>query len=245
MIKSYSLERMETKLNKKTVLMNEIKPKIKAFIFDMDGTIINTESAWQNVTKHVLKMYRGIEKLTEEQQKFLYSLSGLGLENAASEVKRYFDLKQSIDEIVTQKTQAVDLYFNDVNFIEGFEQFHKRLQEHAFPTSIATNADPVTLRKLSQQMNFKHFFGNNLYCSADVGNKAKPDPAVFLHAARQLGVAPHECVVFEDSIAGFKAAQAAGIKCIAIKSETNQHCIDLAQQSIANYHEAEEALKKI
>jgi HAD superfamily hydrolase (TIGR01509 family) len=236
---------METKLNKKTVLMNEIKQKIKAFIFDMDGTIINTEPAWQNVTKHVLKMYQGIEKLTEDQQQFLYSLSGLGLENAASEVKRYFDLKQSIDEIIAQKTQAVDLYFNDVNFIEGFEQFHKRLQENNFFTSVATNADPATLRKLSQQMNFKQFFGNNLYCSADVGNKAKPDPAVFLHAARQLGVAPHECVVFEDSIAGFKAAQAAGIKCIAIKNENNQQFIDLAQQSIANYHEAEEALKKI
>jgi beta-phosphoglucomutase-like phosphatase (HAD superfamily) len=225
--------------------MNEIKQKIKAIIFDMDGTIINTEPAWQNVTRHVLKVYQGIEKFTEEQQQFLQSLSGVGLEKAASEVKRYFDLKQSIDEIIEQKTQAVDLYFKEIRFIEGFELFHKRLQEHAVPTSIATNADPTTLRKLSQQMNFQQFFGNNLYCSADAGNKPKPDPAVFLHAAQQLGVAPHECVIFEDSIAGFKAAQAAGIKCIAIKSDSNQDCINLAQQSIVNYHEAEEALKKI
>jgi HAD superfamily hydrolase (TIGR01509 family) len=236
---------MELKNYKKTVLMNEIKQKIKAIIFDMDGTIINTEPAWQNVTKHVLKMYRGIEKFTEDQQRFLLTLSGVGLEKAALEVKRYFDLKQSIDEIIAHKTQAVDLYFKEVNFVEGFEQFHKRLQEHSLPTSVATNADPVTLRKLSQQMNFEQFFGTNLYCSADVGNKAKPDPALFLHAAHQLGVAPHECVVFEDSIAGFKAAQAAGIKCIAIKNNANQDCIDLAQRSIANYHEAEEALKKI
>jgi beta-phosphoglucomutase len=225
--------------------MNEIKQKIKAVIFDMDGTIINTEPAWQNVTKHVLKMYRGIEKFTTEQQRFLQTLSGVGLEQAALEVKRYFDLKQSIDEIMEHKKQAVDLYFKEIHFIEGFETFHKRLQEYSLPTSIATNADPLTLRKLSHQMNFGQFFGSHLYCSADAGNKHKPDPAVFLYAARQLGVAPEECVIFEDSIAGFKAAQAAGIKCIAIKSESNQNCINLAQQAIANYHEAEDALKKI
>lgn len=225
--------------------MNEIKQKIKAIIFDMDGTIINTEPAWQNVTRHVLKIYQGIEKFTEEQQRFLQTLSGVGLEQAALEVKRYFDLKQSIDEIIEHKKQAVDIYFNEVNFIEGFELFHRRLQEHALPTSIATNADPATLQKLAQQMNFKQFFGTNLYCSADADNKPKPDPAVFLHAAQQLGVAPHECVVFEDSIAGFKAAQAAGIKCIAIKSESNHDHITLANKAIANYHEAEEALKNL
>ena len=53
--------------------MDEIKNKVKAIIFDMDGTIVDTERAWRNVTLDVLK-YRGIDKLTSDQEKFLETL---------------------------------------------------------------------------------------------------------------------------------------------------------------------------
>ena len=94
-------------------------------------------------------------------------------------------------------------------------------------------------------MDLTQFFGANQYCIAAVGNKAKPNPAIFLHAAKQLNVEPHECVVFEDSIAGFKAAQAAGMKCIAIKNSLNKDSLELVDSAIESYHEAEEALKKL
>jgi len=84
-----------------------------------------------------------------------------------------------------------------------------------------------------------------MYCVADVNFVPKPDPAIFLHSASQLGVKPEDCVVFEDSIFGFNAAKAAGMKCIGIKNELNLKHLDKVNDAIENYYQAEDALKKI
>jgi beta-phosphoglucomutase-like phosphatase (HAD superfamily) len=225
--------------------MEEIKSKVKAIIFDMDGTIINTEQAWKNVTIDVLKA-RGFTTFTPEQEMFLDSLSGTSLPIAVDKLKQFFNLPHPTEELIEHKIQLARHYLSqDVFFIEGFESFHKRLQTIALPTSIATNASPETLIQMEQKLKLSQFFGKNLYCSADVGFKAKPDPAVFLHAAQQLGAMPNECIVFEDSIPGFQAAKAAGMRCIAIKNNINKHFLDQVTNAINSYHEAEEVLKKL
>lgn len=225
--------------------MNFIKNNIKAIIFDMDGTIVKTEHIWVEANKSLLYR-RGYPILTDTQKEFFESMSGVGLIHSASVIKKEFNLSDPV-EILAKETEeiALKLFETDLEFIEGFEQFHKKLQLIAMPTSIATNASGESLKKFSQKMNFKQFFGNNMYCIEMVGNIAKPDPAIFLHAAKQLNALPHECIVFEDSIVGFNAARAAGMKCIAIKSDTNKNSISLANSAISSYHEAEEALKKI
>jgi HAD superfamily hydrolase (TIGR01509 family) len=229
--------------------MERIKSKIKAVIFDMDGTIIDTEHVWNQATKSVLSK-RGFTEFSDQQKEVLKSLSGSGLSNCSEIIKREFVLTDSSETLITEiKEAAHRLFENEVKFIEGFEQFHKKLQQLSIPTSIATNADLSCLTILNKKMNLEQFFGKNLFCISMVNNKAKPDPKIFLHAAEKLNVKPSECVVFEDSIAGFKAAKAAGMKCIAIKNKVNHSSIytklDLVQKSINSYHEAEEALIKL
>lgn len=225
--------------------MNEIKNKVKAIIFDMDGTIIDTETVWRNVTLDVLNK-NGFAQLNDDQEKFLETLAGMGLTNAVIALKDYFNLSQSVQELTEHKLELASFHLDtQVAFINGFEAFHKKLQDHNIPTSIATNAAREHLSQLVKSMNFEQYFGQNMYCIADVENKAKPDPAVFLHAAEKLGVAPSECIVFEDSLYGFQAAKAAGMKCIAIKNKLNHHLLDHVHDSIESYHEAEEVLKKL
>lgn len=225
--------------------MESIKSKFKAIIFDMDGTIIKTEHIWRNVTKEVL-VQRGFDTAKPEKIEFLNSLSGMGMHNAVTALKTRFNLADSVEELIAQKIAIADMMFQEqVEFIEGFEVFHEKLQLHTIPTSIATNATPENLRTLATKLNFEKFFGANMYCTADVAYKAKPDPAVFLHAAQMLGVRPEECIVFEDSLPGFLAAKAAGMKCIAIKNSLNHSLLDKVHGAIESYHEAEEILKKI
>ncbi len=226
--------------------MDRIKNKVKAIIFDMDGTIINTEIAWQNATLDVLK-HHGVVTLTPAQEEFLHTLSGMGMSNAVIALKEQFNLPHAAEDIAAHKIERANVHFKNggVEFIEGFELFHNLLQQHAIPTSIATNACPENLVHLKESMNLHQFFGPNIYCIADVNNKAKPDPALFLHAAKQLGIDPSECVVFEDSWYGFQAAKAAGMKCIAIKNGKNQHLLEHVHDAIDSYHEAVEVLKKI
>jgi len=225
--------------------METLTKNIKAVIFDMDGTIIKTEHAWSQATHDLLRQ-RGFPTLTKKQHTALTSLSGIGLLEAAKIIKTAFNLTESIEQISDEiKLLAHKIFETDLQFIDGFEKFHKKLQSLSIPTSIATNADLASLLFLNQKMSLNKFFGGNLYSIEMIGNKAKPKPDIFLHAAKQLNVKPSECVVFEDSLFGFQAAIAAGMKCIAIKNQTNQKNIGLAQHAISSYDEAEEALAKI
>jgi HAD superfamily hydrolase (TIGR01509 family) len=226
--------------------MDSIKNKVHAIIFDMDGTIINTESAWKNATLDTIKKFSGLTEFTDEQIKFLHTLSGTGLYIAINAIKEQFNITNPVEEIADFKIKTADFYLaQDIAFIEGFESFHKKLQAIAMPTGVATNASRENLLNLAQRLNFTQFFGNHLYCSMDAGNKPKPDPAVFLHTAQKLGANPENCIVFEDSLAGFTAAKAAGMKCIAIKNDVNKHYLDQAHSAIATYHDAEDIIKKI
>lgn len=225
--------------------MNEIKKTVKAVIFDMDGTIIKTEHIWKQVTLDTLA-YCGVKELTPEQQTIIKTMSGIGLNQSSLLLKKTFDLSHTQEEIIEKKVALAQEYFEkQIEFIEGFAEFHAKLQLNAIPTSIATNADSKSLQRLAQKLNLDSFFGKNMYCVADVNFVPKPDPALFLYSASKLGAKPEDCIVFEDSIFGFNAAQAAGMKCIGIKNELNEKHLDKVYESIENYYQAEDILKKI
>jgi len=224
--------------------MKILKNKIKAIIFDMDGTIINTETAWRNATIDFLSQKGHF--VSHDDGAFLKSLSGIGLVQAMTAIKKRYEISESVEILVNQKIAIANEHLKQSSeFIEGFIDFHKKLRDSEIPSSIATNSSPENLIGLVEKMNFKDFFGDHIYCIADVNHKPKPDPALFLHAAQKLNVRPEECVVFEDSIYGFEAARAAGMKCIAIKSDNNHDQLHHTHDAIATYHEAEEALKKL
>lgn len=224
--------------------MEDIKHKIKAVIFDMDGTIIKTEHIWKKVTVDVLK-HQGVETLSDQDHAFLDSLAGMSLKKAAHELKEKFNLPDSAEDIFGLKLTLANTYFHkQLEFIHGFEQFHTKLQQFMIPSGLATNAHPDHLKTIVETMNFKRLFGENIYSIEHV-QKPKPDPDLFLHTAAMLGAKPEECIVFEDSIHGFKAAQAAGMKCIALKNSNNKNLLDLVQDAIESYDQAEDALRKI
>ncbi|MBL4588328.1 HAD family phosphatase [Candidatus Babeliales bacterium] len=227
--------------------MHLIKQHIKAVIFDMDGTIIQTEPLWDRITSDTLRLCNiYVEKLTDRDKSYLNSLSGAGFREALQMLKQYFKLSISLDEFVHQTKEISSQTFNaPIQFINGFENFHTLLQEHKVPSGIATNAHRENLDFLSEKLNFNKFFGKHLYASSDVGNRAKPDPALFLHTAKQLGVQPHECVVFEDSPYGFKAAQDAGMPCVAIAHSRNSKYRHMAHGVIHSYDEAMNILHDI
>ncbi len=227
--------------------MHIIKQHFKAIIFDMDGTIIKTENAWQSIAHETLQVCNiTIEELPEEDHFFLKKLAGAGFIEAFSMMKDYFKLTMPLDHFIEHaKIIAHKKFETEIDFIHGFQEFHSVLQEHQIPSGLATNAHRTHLDLLANKLNFHRFFDKHLYASSDVENRAKPDPALFLHTAQQLGVLPHECIVFEDSKYGFQAAQAAGMRCIAIEHPNNFNDRHLVHGSIASYHDALEALRRL
>jgi len=229
--------------------MNRVKPHLEGVIFDMDGTILDTEQIWEDATFDLLAAH-GIQKhtLSAREEELFEQMIGSGLDKAVEIMKDGFQIPRLTHEEIKREILArVNAKFaHDVKFIHGFEAFHKNLMLAGIPSSVATNCDPVTLKGLSDKMKFVEFFGQNVYCVADVNNKPKPDPALFLHAAEKIKANPTKCIVFEDSLWGFKAALSAGMKCIGIKNRNNKDLLaEHTQGFVESYTAAEEEIIKV
>lgn len=87
------------------------------------------------------------------------------------------------------------------------------LQEKGTLQAVASSAPQANIEVIVDELNIRNYFSALISASSMPG---KPNPAVFLEAARQLGLEPKHCVVIEDSVAGVAAARYAGMKCIAV-----------------------------
>lgn len=209
--------------------------KYKAIIFDMDGTIIDSNHIWQKVTRDLITSKGGTippkkMEMLEEQ------LRGLALHASCSLIKETIDLDHDLEELIAEKQQrALDFYHEYIGFIDGFKNFHKRVQQENLKVSIATNADDHTLKTAVKKLNLKEMFGNHIYNISHVNNKHKPAPDLYLHAAEKLGIEPKECVAIEDSGHGIKAAVDAGMFCIGINTGNDRKHLKEAHLVIDHY----------
>lgn len=189
----------------------------KAFIFDLDGVIVDTAKyhflAWKKIANQL-----GIE-FTEENNELLKGVSRvrsldiileLGNKEASQEDKNTWLVQKNEDYL----SQLVDMDSSEI--LPGVFAVLQFLKEHNQP--IALGSASKNARPILEKTRILHYF-DAIVDGNDVTN-AKPDPEVFLIAAQLLNIEPKNAIVFEDSVAGIQAANIAKMTSIGIGDET-------------------------
>jgi len=192
----------------------QMTSKYKAFIFDMNGTMIDDmgyhESAWYDVLVNQLKA-----PLTLEQVR--YQLYG----TAEEMFQRVFGTdKFSKEEILSISSRKESLYRQEflphLKLINGLQTFIEKAKANQFGLAIGTAAPVPNIDFVLDNLNLRHLFP--IVIGPDDVIESKPHPEVFLKAADRLGIQPEHCIVFEDAPKGIEAAARSGMKAIGITS---------------------------
>lgn len=185
----------------------------KAFIFDLDGVIVDTAKfhflAWRKLANDL-----GFD-FTEEQNE---QLKGVSRVESLKKILKWGDMQLSEEEFNRQMALKNENYLSYVEemdqkeILPGVEKVLNYLIEHNIPFALGSaskNARTI-LKKIDLYDKF-----DAIVDGTDV-SKAKPDPEVFLIAAEKLNAKPQDCVVFEDSVAGVQAANIGKMTSIGI-----------------------------
>lgn len=211
----------------------------KAIIFDMDGTIINSEKIWEEANRRILER-RGIAYVGELKQEISSRLAGLATHKSCRIIKDIVKLPDPVETLICEVNATADaLYAEGIEFIHGFADFHSKLAPLHVKSAVATNAGEMTIALTNKALNLAQFFGEHVYGISCVGGVCKPDPAIYLHAAEKLGIHPNECIAIEDSAHGVAAARAAGMYCVGIRTSHDKHQTRDAHHAIDSYHEVD------
>jgi HAD superfamily hydrolase (TIGR01509 family) len=213
----------------------------KAIIFDMDGTIIDTDFIWEESNKLYLKKI-GIAQ-AKELNSIYDKIRGLNTKQSSKILKDLLKLEENVEKIEEDirklSHSTYEKNIKKVKFISGFEHFHEKTQKKNIPTAIATNATSLGVKLADKMLNLKKYFGEHIYDMSHVNYIGKPSPDIYLYAAKQLGINPKECIAFEDTPHGANAAISAGMYCIAIDTADLKEKLSNAHLVINKYEEFE------
>lgn len=196
--------------------MNEIK----AVIFDLDGTLIDSMYVWRKIDVDFLAE-RGLEVPTDYEQ----AIKTMHFETAAEYTIARFGFKESPREIMSiWLNMALNEYAHNVRLKNNAKEFLQRLRTLDIKIGIATSSKPVLAEHVLKNNGIYDYF-DTICCTSEVGmDKRHPD--IYLLTAERLGVKPEECVVFEDIIDGINGARLAGMKTIAVYDEGSAEDIE-------------------
>jgi mannitol-1-/sugar-/sorbitol-6-/2-deoxyglucose-6-phosphatase len=177
----------------------------------MDGLLIDTEPIWRRSEIEIFGEL-GLH-LTEEQ-----CMQTMGV-RVAEIVELWYSRHPwegpSCEE-VTRRIYAsvIEHVRSEGEPMPGVLNALRLIHDRGMPCAVASSSSEVLIRAVIERLDVGRYI--QIVCSADDEAEGKPHPAVYLTAARRLGVAPEQCVAFEDSPNGVLSAKAAGMLCIVV-----------------------------
>ena len=194
--------------------------KIKGILFDFNGTMLFDSALQEDVWKKFLRSKIGREITNEEIHKYIHG------ENNKTVFSYFFNRVLSdreVEELGEEKESMYrDMCLKDTEMFKlakGLPDFLDKLKEASIPITIVTGAPLSNVKFYFEHLNLGKWFDINKVVYTDGSFKGKPEPDIFLKAAKNINVNIEDCAVFEDAILGIEAAKRANAaKIIAVSS---------------------------
>jgi beta-phosphoglucomutase-like phosphatase (HAD superfamily) len=206
-----------------TALFSQPTREYAAFIFDCDGTLADSMPLHQEAWIRALKAHGASFDFSWE---LFMSRAGKTLELTVAELNAEFGL--ALDPLLVAAAQRAeyDTLALGVKPLGEVVAYARERARAGFPVSVASGGDAVTVRRTLHTIGVSDLFG--IVVTAEEVEHGKPAPDLFLLAAERMGVAPADCLVFEDSLLGITAAQRAGMGAVLVSCPSAPHVLSAA-----------------
>jgi HAD superfamily hydrolase (TIGR01509 family) len=184
---------------------------VKAFIFDMDGLLIDSEPFWQAGQVKAFKTV-GIKLTQADLGKHMGRRISENIENMYIEKPWKGASQKDIEALIVD--EVISSVKREGGLRAGVKKTLDLCKKQKLPMALASSSSNEIINTVMDTLGIKRYF--DLIYSADNETHGKPHPGVFITTAELLNVAPQNCLVFEDAPSGVLAAKAAKMKCIAV-----------------------------
>ncbi len=185
---------------------------IKGILFDMDGVLVDNMSAHAVAFEKFCEEF-GCENVTER----LYKCAGMGNDEIMDIMLPAEVIAKRGKAALSAEKEAIyrEIYADDIVPVEGLVAMLKELKARGVRCAVGSSGCRENVEFVIDKCNLRDYFDGYVY--SDLVTRCKPDPEIYLTAAKQLGLDPSECLVFEDALVGIESARRAGVaKVIAL-----------------------------
>ena len=211
----------------------------KYAVFDLDGTLLDTQKYWDRIEREVLGRRFGIDMFNDENGNHI-PFTGLRamFELASEKTGKIISLEEVIDELYDEMKKV---YISaDIDTMPMSLEFLKALKAEGIKTALATATNIKVCKPALERMGFLPYL-DELVCTDDVG-KNKYHPDVFERAMQLIGGNKEETMVFEDALYAAETLKANGFRYTIIEEEGSLCCKDALKDGCENYIKSYEEL---
>ncbi len=204
---------------------------LKCIIFDLDGTLVDSETLSNQAFIDI------IPEITAPRASLEHWFRGRKLKCIFAEIEQRFDCTLPDDIEPRYRQRVTELMESE---LRAFDGVHKALDKIKQPVCIASSAPLQKIKQALSLTDLNRYFGNHL-CSSYQINSWKPEPDIYLHAARTMSVDPECCLAIEDSEVGLEAAQKAHMEVAHFSNGSSP----LARRHFDSYDQLESIIESL
>ena len=210
--------------------------KVKAVIFDMDGVLVDSEPFHIQNEKMMFKKL-GLDISDEEHATYMGAATDVMWTQIINDKNLTLDIAETTALTISESLPFLRS-IPKIDPMPGLIDLLEKLKAKLIPMAVASSSDPETIDIILGKSGLKKYF--EYAVSSIEAGKSKPEPDVFLYAAKLLKVSPENCLVIEDSKNGVKAAKAAKMFCVGYSgASTEKQDTGLADMHISHFSEIE------